>query len=114
MTEKNEMLALADWLAALNVPFAYTQVALSKETRDLIVSALRAAAASAEPVAWRTRWKTGSERDREWEMWTYRTEQPIPNEHQTIESLYAHPAPVPASVREEIDTEAQYHERGEE
>jgi hypothetical protein len=42
-----------------------------------------------EPVAWRTRWKSGSERDREWEMWTYRTEQPAPNDQQIIEPLYA-------------------------
>jgi len=45
------------------------------------------------PVAWRTRWKNGSERDREWEMWTYRTEQPAPNDSQIIEALYATPQP---------------------
>ena len=44
-----------------------------------------------EPSAWRTRWKNGSERDREWEMWTYRTEQPVPNDNQIIEALYAEP-----------------------
>ena len=44
-----------------------------------------------EPIAWRTRWKNGSERDREWEMWTYRTEQPVPNDNQIIEALYAEP-----------------------
>lgn len=44
-----------------------------------------------KPVAWRVRWKVGSERDREWEMWSYHNEEPAPNEYQTIEPLYAAP-----------------------
>lgn len=81
MTEKAEILALADAIER----GAY----LNPHERRTAVASLRTAAASAEPVAWRTRWKTGSERDREWEMWTYRTEHPAPNDQQIIEPLYA-------------------------
>jgi len=47
------------------------------------------AATVGEPAAWRWRWNEGSDRDREWEMWTYRTEQPAPNDKMTIQPLYA-------------------------
>ena len=51
-------------------------------------------------VAWRTRWKTGSERDREWEMWTYRNEQPSPHPAMIIEPLYAIPDAAQERIRE--------------
>lgn len=51
-------------------------------------------------VAWRTRWKTGNERDREWEMWTYRNEQPSPHPAMIIEPLYAIPDAAQERIRE--------------
>ena len=52
-----------------------------------------------EPVAWRSRWKNGSPRDREWEMWTYHNELPSPNDKQIIEPLYAAPQPADSADR---------------
>lgn len=63
------------------------------------------------PVAWRVRWKTGSERDREWQMWSYRNEQPAPNENQEMEALYAERrspvAPEPGWLKPALDKAEQ-------
>lgn len=68
----------------LNVLVKLGVVKLDDDTRgqDDITTADGATA-----VAWRMRWKAGGERDREWEMWTYRGQQPAPNPAMIIEPL---------------------------
>jgi hypothetical protein len=119
----DEMLKLADQIEGAKRLACYnpadreleSDFTFSDAECKLIASAIRAAAASAEPVAWRTRWKTGSKRDREWEMWSYHTEHPTVADTRIIEPLYTHPAPdaeiVAANLEQVITRAILAHER---
>ncbi len=109
MTEKNEMLKLAEKIerAAKQHEFdrrvaTYNALAAVLTRRPaLIVAALRAAAASAEPVAWQRRMP---DRYGGWQDWIEcsgdaKDQQRWRNVGAEIRPLYTHPAPVSASAR---------------
>lgn len=97
MTERDEMLALADKIGKqdFNSCDLYCE-----RPYFLIVKALRLAAAPApvqpKPLAWRYRYDNGERVSR----WSLSDEEPEAFEHRTVEPLYAAPAP---GVREALE-----------
>ncbi len=109
MTEKNEMLALAERISkCLQTPHEPDELfapLFDREEWAAIVSALRAAAASAEPVAWRALCEnTGGQLVVVDGLKDMLVEQAYSIYNNSggyiVQPLSTHPAPVPASVRE--------------